>query len=36
MGGANRMFGASKALQDAKAQFLRQRKINLLPLPPRQ
>ncbi|HSW83417.1 MAG TPA: hypothetical protein VLH12_08085, partial [Usitatibacter sp.] len=33
--GANRMFGGSKALQDAKAQFLRERKINLLPLPPR-
>ena len=34
--GANRMFGGSKALQDAKAQFLRERKINLPPLPPRQ
>jgi len=34
--GANRMFGGSKALQDAKAQFLRERRINLLPLPPRQ
>jgi hypothetical protein len=34
--GANRMFGGSKALQDAKAQFLRQHKITLLPLPPRQ
>jgi hypothetical protein len=29
--GANRMFGGSQALQDAKAQFLRQRKITLLP-----
>ena len=34
--GANRMFGGSKALQEAKTQFLRQRRINLLPLPLRQ
>jgi hypothetical protein len=34
--GANRMFGGSQALQDAKAQFLRDRKISLLPLLPQQ
>jgi len=33
--GANRMFGGSKALQDAKEKFLRERRINLLPLPTR-
>lgn len=31
---ANSMFAGSRALQDAKAQFLRERKITLLPLPP--